>query len=112
MATATMAPAIAPSASVWLRGLSAVHFARAAGFICEPWQERLLRSRAPRLLLNCARQVGKSQTCAILAAHQALYTPGSLIVVVARAQRQSQELFRKVLTVYRDVGRPVPAKAE
>ena len=37
----------------------------------DPWQARMLRSAAPRLLLNCSRQSGKSTTTGILAAHTA-----------------------------------------
>jgi hypothetical protein len=46
-----------------------------------------------------------------VAAHVAVYEPGSLILLLSPSQRQSQELFRNALTVYRQVGRPVPADA-
>ena len=49
-----------------------------------------------RLVLNCARQTGKSTTAATLALHRALYYPGSLILLVSPSQRQSTELFRKI----------------
>jgi hypothetical protein len=61
-----------------------------------PWQARLLRSQARQLLLNCTRQAGKSTCTAALALHQALYQPGPLVLLLAPALRQSQELFRKV----------------
>jgi len=48
----------------------------------------------------------------IVALHRALYHPGSLILCLAPALRQSQELFGKVLGFYRDLGRPVSAQAE
>lgn len=66
------------------------------GLAPDPWQERVLRSDARQLLLNCSRQAGKSTTTAALAAHTALYRPGSLILMVSKAQRQSGELFAKV----------------
>lgn len=62
----------------------------------DAWQERVLTSQSPRLLMNCARQVGKSQVAAILAAHTALYSPASLTLVISPSERQSRELFRKV----------------
>lgn len=87
-------------------------FARAAGLDPDPWQEDLLRSGASRVLLNCSRQSGKTSISAVLALHKALYHPGSLILVLAPALRQSQELFGKVAGFYRALGRPIPAQAE
>lgn len=58
--------------------LDPVLFARAAGFEPDPWQAQVLRSRAPRILLNCSRQSGKSTVVAMLAMWTALYCPGSL----------------------------------
>jgi Terminase large subunit, T4likevirus-type, N-terminal len=48
----------------------------------------------------------------LIALHRALYYPGSLILCLAPALRQSQELFGKVLSFYRDLGRPVLPQAE
>lgn len=93
--------------------LDPVVMAEAAGFTTlDDWQRRLLCSRERRVMLNCARQVGKSSMTALLALHQALYTPHSLILVLARAERQSGELFKKVLDLYRKLDRPVAAVAE
>ncbi len=71
-----------------------------AGMPPDPWQSDLLQSTAKRHLLLCSRQSGKSTTCAALAVHSAIYDPG-LVLLIAHAQRQSSELFRKVLDVYR-----------
>jgi terminase large subunit-like protein len=87
-------------------------FARALGLEPDPWQERLLQSTADRVLLNCCRQSGKSTMTGLIALHRALYHPGSLILCLAPALRQSQELFGKVLGFYRDLGRPVSPQAE
>src|SRR5687767_4675338 len=87
-------------------------FARSLGLEPDPWQEGLLRSTSNRVLLNCCRQSGKSTMSGILALHRALYYPGSLILCLAPALRQSQELFGKVLGFYRDLDRPIPAQAE
>ena len=40
--------------------LDRVSFASSLGLDPDPWQERLLRSTSPRVLLNCSRQSGKS----------------------------------------------------
>src|SRR5881392_1958792 len=69
----------------------------------DSWQRELLRSPAPRILLNCCRQAGKSTTVAALALHTALFRPESLILLLSRSQRQSSELFRKVVTFYQAV---------
>jgi hypothetical protein len=92
--------------------LDRVAFAREAGLETDPWQQDLLRSSSDRVLLNCCRQSGKSTMTGIIALHRALYHPGSLILCLAPALRQSQELFGKVLGFYRDLGKPVKSAAE
>jgi hypothetical protein len=87
-------------------------FSAEAGLVPDSWQARLLRSNAQRILLNCSRQSGKSSTMGTLALHNALYVDGSLTLMVSPTQRQSGELFRKMLSVYRGLGRPVGADAE
>jgi Terminase large subunit, T4likevirus-type, N-terminal len=87
-------------------------FAREVGLDPDPWQRDLLSSSSDRVLLNCCRQSGKSTMTSIVALHRALYHPGSLILCLAPALRQSQELFGKVLGFYRDLGRPVSSQAE
>jgi hypothetical protein len=87
--------------------LDRVAFARVLGLEPDGWQEELLRSTSDRMLLNCSRQSGKSTMTAVIALHRALYHPGSLILCLAPALRQSQELFGKVLDFYRNLGRPV-----
>src|ERR671928_470 len=87
-------------------------FAQSLGLEPDAWQERLLRSSSERVLLNCCRQSGKSTMSGLIALHRALYHPGSLILCLAPALRQSQELFGKVLGFYRDLDRPVAPQAE
>ena len=92
--------------------LDRVAFANELGVQPDPWQERLLRSSSGRVLLNCSRQSGKSTMSGLIALHRALYHPGSLILCLAPALRQSQELFGKVAGFYRDLGRPVSPLGE
>jgi len=75
----------------------------------DPWQRDLLLSRDSQLLLNCSRQSGKSTTVAALALHQIVTAPASLVLLVAPSERQSHELFRKVLAAFHALGQPVPA---
>src|SRR5215204_3069563 len=92
--------------------LDRLAFAKELGISPDEWQRALLRSTSDRVLLNCSRQSGKSTMTAVIALHRALYHPGSLILCLAPALRQSQELFGKVLGFYRDLGRPVLPQAE
>jgi len=91
--------------------LDPVRMARAAGTEPDPWQAQLLRSTSRRLLLNCSRQSGKSLTTGILAMHVALYEPGALVLLLSPGERQSGELFRRCLAVYRALGQPVKARS-
>ena len=92
--------------------LDPVLFARRGGIIADPWQERVLRSTSKRITLNISRQAGKSTVTSVLALHTALYEPGALILIISKSERQSEELFRKCLGVYRALGRPVAPKSE
>jgi hypothetical protein len=92
--------------------LDPVLMAQAAGIDPDPWQAKLLRSQSSRILVNCSRQSGKSTTTATLAIHTAIYEPGSTTLLLSPSLRQSTELFRKCLDVYRALDRPVPADAE
>lgn len=111
------APSVAPVPVQRLAGdlasaLDPVVFARRAGIAPDPWQADVLRSRHSRMLLNCSRQSGKSTTTAIIALHQALYAPGSLVLVLSPGLRQSGELFRKVAQAYTAIGERVPSTSE
>src|SRR5258708_1172854 len=92
--------------------LDPVRMALAASLDPDPWQAKLLRSQTQRVLVNCSRQSGKSTTTAILADHTELYEPGSTILLLSPSLRQSGELFRKCMDVYRALDRPVPSEAE
>jgi hypothetical protein len=90
--------------------LDRVSFASSLGLDPDPWQERLLRSTSPRVLLNCSRQSGKSTMSGVIALHRALYFPDSLVLCLAPSERQSKELFAKVSDSYRRLrGTPAPA---
>jgi len=84
-------------------------FALSLGLEPDRWQERLLRSEAPRVLMNCGRQTGKSTAASVLALHEALTTAGALVLILAPAERQAKELFSKVAEFYHALGHPVPA---
>jgi len=80
------------------RALDPAAFAsEALGFELDSWQEGCLRWTGKRLLMNCCRQAGKSTMASILALHQGIYHPGSLVLLLSPSLRQSGELFRKVM---------------
>lgn len=83
-----------------------------AGMEPDPWQQRLLCSTSPRMLLLCSRQAGKSTAVASLALQEALLKEGSLILLLSPSQRQSAELFKKLTELFNALGRPVKATSE
>jgi len=103
------APSIAADLA---RALDPVLLAEQVGIVPDPWQADVLRSSAPRMLLTASRQAGKSTITSVLAMHTALYTPGSLTLLLSPSLRQSGEIFKKALGVYKDLGRPVPPESE
>ena len=92
--------------------LDPVALAEAAGLYPDRWQRNVLRSVAPRVLINASRQSGKSTTVAALTLHTALYQPKSLSLVLSPGERQSKEFLRKAVGLYRALDRPVPSDAE
>ena len=72
-----------------------------AGQTPDDWQRDELRSDSKQLVLLCSRQSGKSTVTAALALHTAIYSAPALVLLLSPSLRQSQELFHKVLDVYR-----------
>jgi Terminase large subunit, T4likevirus-type, N-terminal len=78
-------------------------FATAAGLEGEGldgWQRQVLEAEQDKILLNCSRQSGKSTIAALLACRTAVFEPNALVLCVSPSQRQSGELFRRVLGFY------------
>ncbi len=67
-----MALAEAPMAVDLAMALDPVALAEASGLYPDRWQRNVLRSVAPRVLINASRQSGKSTTVAALTIHTAL----------------------------------------
>jgi hypothetical protein len=84
---------------------------RQAGLKPDPWQERVLRSQAQRIMILAARQVGKSLACSALALRTMLLESPALVLVVSPSDRQSAEFVRKAKGFYYSLrGREVPKK--
>jgi hypothetical protein len=80
---------------------------RNLGLEPDPWQVEVLEAGHPRLLLNCCRQAGKSTVVAALGLAEAVFIPGTKVLLVSRSHRQSKELFRIVTDFYRRLGSPL-----
>jgi len=89
----------------------AVALMELAGLTPDAWQSAVLQSQAPRILMTCSRQSGKTEVAAALALGTALHDPGALVLVLSPSLRQSQESFRRVLDLYRGV-QAMPTQAE
>src|SRR5262245_4762158 len=84
-----------------------VRLMRTLGLEPDPWQAQVLEGGHPRLLLNCCPQAGKSTVVALLGLAEALFVPGTKVLLVSRSFRQSAELFRIVTDFHRRLGAPL-----
>jgi hypothetical protein len=66
----------------------------------DEWAQTVMMSPARYVIENVSRQAGKSTCSAAMAVHQAVFFPGSLILVVSPTLRQSGELQRKAMRFY------------
>jgi hypothetical protein len=80
---------------------------RNLGLEPDPWQVEVLQAGHPRLLLNCCRQAGKSTVVALLALAEAVFVPGTKVLLLSRSHRQSAELFRIVTDFHGRLGSPL-----
>jgi len=92
--------------------LDVLTLAAYAGFTLDAWQRDVLLSDAHQLIILASRQAGKSSVSSIRALHRALYTPASLVLLLAPSYRQSKELFRKVRDAYNALPTAVPVASE
>jgi hypothetical protein len=88
------------------RALNPLAIAGDVGLDLDPWQSDVIDSRHDRLLINVCRQGGKSTATSLLAVNEATSEPG-LILCASPSQRQSGELFRKILQALRSL-EPAP----
>src|SRR5262249_27489763 len=74
---------------------------RHLGLDPDPSQLEVLKSEHPRLLLNCARQAGKTTLVAFLGLMEALLGYKTNIFVVSRSMRQSREMFNRMIHYFK-----------
>ncbi|HEC66437.1 MAG TPA: hypothetical protein ENI23_14215, partial [bacterium] len=63
-----------------------------------PHQDLILNDKSKRILLNIARQTGKSTSAAILALHTAYWNDNSLVIIMSATKPQALEVVRKIKT--------------
>ena len=90
----------------------AVTLAEQAGLQLDEWQRSACLSTASRMSLNCSRQSGKSTVASVMAVHTALSEEDALCLLISPSLRQSAELFRACLSLYRRLGKPIRSKQE
>ncbi len=83
-----------------------VDLMRKLGFEPDPWQIEVLDCGHRRLLLNCARQAGKSTVVAVLSLVEAFLWQNAVILLLSRSHRQSKELFGIIADFYKRLGEP------
>jgi hypothetical protein len=80
------------------------------------WQAAILRNRCliRETLLCCSRQSGKSEVASALALATALDPDAAPadVLLLAKAENQARELFRRVLAQFDAVGRPLAVASE
>ena len=75
----------------------AAEFARRfLGWTPDPKQALVLSSHSRRVIMNCARQWGKSTVAATKIVHVALTRPGSTVLIVSENLDQTEGVFRKI----------------
>ncbi len=90
---------VVPVCSLWA--------AEALDFWSDRTQESILDGASKRVLLLTTRQWGKSTVAAVRALWQALFFPGSLILVVGPVANQACELNRKIYQFAARLGIPL-----
>ena len=85
---------------------------RESGMTPDPVQEKFLRDRSERKIMNCTRQFGKSTVTGAEAYCEAICYPDTLVLMLGPSQRQAGELFRKAMAFHYDLNQPVTTKNE
>lgn len=77
--------------------LDPVAYIEHLGFLLFEWQKDVLRDESRRIVINGARQIGKSTIMSAFVCHHAKYFPGSLCVILAPSKDQAAIDMRKII---------------
>lgn len=81
----------------WILGFcSKIDYIKRLGFEPFPWQEAILNSKSRRIIINAARQSGKSTITSTDPCWIAKFKDKSLSIVLAPTESQSQDDMRKI----------------
>lgn len=80
--------------------LDAREVMRRNGLTPDPWQERLLTSASPRVVVVASRQQGKGTGAAALALHLAMFRRDADVVMLSKSLNQSKELLKRTKTLF------------
>lgn len=80
-----------------LQARDRAYYLETLGFKAFEWQKTIATSKAKRLIINGARQIGKSTIVSMIPAHTARFYPGSLSMIGAPTENQAVETMRKVM---------------
>jgi len=81
----------------WILGsCSKIDYIKRLGFDPFPWQEAILESKSRRIIINAARQSGKSTITSTDPCWIAKFKDKSLSIVLAPTESQSQDDMRKI----------------
>lgn len=84
-------------AKLMLQRRDRAYYLETLGFRPFAWQKEIANAKAKRLIINGARQIGKSTIVAMIPAHTARFFPGSLSMIGAPTENQAVETMRKVM---------------
>jgi hypothetical protein len=83
---------------------------RVSGSALDPWQKKFLTSTSHHFLLNCSRQVGKTEVVALRATYRAIYLD-KREVCLAPSLFQSSKIRRRALRYIQNDGVKIAAKS-
>jgi phage FluMu gp28-like protein len=95
---------LAGSALFW--ALEEVRLPDGSAFDPYRYQAAFLADRSPSRLVLKARQVGMTTAVAVEIAHEALFIPRSLALVISKDQPSASEVIGKVRDVYENLAEP------
>lgn len=99
-------------ASDFAWSIDPIDFCRQVDIEPDKWQAEVLNSKEKRIALCCGRQTGKSTCVALLSLHHSLTVKDATVLIVSPSIRQSGELFRKIITYWKRLGKPIPSETE
>src|SRR5689334_17028426 len=87
-----------------LRRQAALAAMETLGLQPDAWQAEVVAGQHQHVLLNCARQAGKSTAVALLCVLEAVHRPESTILLLSASEDQARELLRVAAQFHERLG--------